>query len=174
MDLELYYTFSVEDLQAEMMAGNFSNIRTFEYGYMSKRFEAPNPQWVVTWDNNMAWQKVSETSHLPLGDVGPAFSHSVWARFYATCMYFGAELVLAKRRLGLDSEVPIGLVQSAVGGTIIEAWMPNASRAACQNISSSGDGSLYHAMVAPFANYSVAGWLWYQVGDEGGSAICPL
>eukprot|EP00041_Stephanoeca_diplocostata_P026687 m.723398 g.723398 ORF g.723398 m.723398 type:complete len:865 (+) comp23021_c0_seq4:58-2652(+) len=163
MALELYYTFSVDELKAEMMAGKYSQIRTFEYGFMNGRIEAPNPQWVTTWDDTQTWNKVSESSHQPSGPEGSCHSHSSWARFSATCMYFGAELINAKEQLGLDADVPIGLMQSAIGGTMIEEWMSNSSLSQCSNLSqSSGNSALYHAMVAPFVNYSVAGWLWYQ------------
>ena len=52
-------------------------------------------------------------------------SHSEWARFSATCMYFGAELIDAKQKLlgQAEADVPIGLIQSAVGGTQIERWV---------------------------------------------------
>jgi hypothetical protein len=184
MALELYFTFSVEELKSQMMGGNYSQIRTFEYGYMSSRYEAPASQWVTTWDGgggatnhgSPTWQKVSESAQLPNGGIGGATAHSPWARFSATCMYFGAELIDAKRRLGVDADVggvdnvPIGLIQSSIGGTMIEEWMPNATRAKCTNISTHTDTSaLYHGMVAPFVNYSVAAWLWYQGENDCGN-----
>ena len=167
MALELYYTFSVDHLKAQMMAGNYSEIRTFQFNYMSQRFEAIAPQWVNTWSNGSSWSKVSESSLLPSGSPGKASQHSPFAKFSATCMYFAVELIDEKRRLGLDLEksVPIGLIQSAVGGTQIEEWMPNATRQKCTNLSTSRGGSaLFNGMAAPFANYSVAGWVWWQAG----------
>ena len=35
-------------------------------------------------------------------------------------MYFGAELIAARRERGVDQDVPIGLIQSAIGGSQIE------------------------------------------------------
>jgi hypothetical protein len=168
MDLELYFTFSVDELKAQMQAGKYSNLRTFEYGYMNGGIQADAPQYVSTWYSN-SWNKVSASSLAPSGPPGGYAAHSEWARFSATCMYFGAELIDAKRKmLGKEeSEVPIGLIQSAVGGTQIESWISNATRAKCSQLDpkggSGGLSGLYHAMVAPFLNYSVAGWLWYQV-----------
>ena len=84
------------------------------------------------------------------------------------CPPQGAELIDAKQKmLGQEeSEVPIGLIQSAVGGTQIESWISNTTRAKCTQLDATGGSGglsgLYHAMVAPFTNYSVAGWLWYQ------------
>jgi hypothetical protein len=82
-------------------------------------------------------------------------------------MYFGAEIINAMAAQGLD-DVPIGLIQSAIGGSQIESWMSNETLLTCKNQSLSGgavpqdQGRLYYGMAAPFANYSVRGWLWYQ------------
>jgi len=168
VDLEIYFTFSVDELKSEMQAGKYNNLRTFEYGYMNGGIQADEPQFVSTWYTNR-WNKVSESSKLPSGPPGPYDAHSEWARFSATCMYFGAELIDAKRRMlgQIESTVPIGLIQSAVGGTQIESWMPSGARAQCSQLDpqggSGGLSGLYNAMVAPFLNYSVSGWLWYQV-----------
>ena len=94
-------------------------------------------------------------------------------------MYFGVELINAREAQGLEP-VPIGLIQSAIGGSQIEAWMDNSTRTLCKNLSLTGgavpqdNGRLYYGMVAPFVNYSLAGWLWYQgenncYGDMGNS-----
>jgi hypothetical protein len=88
MDLELYFTFSVDELKAQMQAGKYSNLRTFEYGYMSGGIQALTPQWVSTWYSQNSWNKVSESSLAPSGPPGPYSAHSEWARFSATCMYF--------------------------------------------------------------------------------------
>ena len=47
----------------------------------------------------------------------------------ATCLEFGRSLL---DQLG-DDAPPIGLIASAVGGTTIERWSPNATTEACQN-----------------------------------------
>jgi hypothetical protein len=47
--------------------------------------------------------------------------------------------------------------------------MDNQTLTRCKNQSLTGgavpqdNGRLYYGMTAPFVNYSVAGWLWYQV-----------
>lgn len=106
--------------------------------------------------------------------------HSPFAQFSATCMYFGVELIAQRTNMGVDADVPIGLIQSAIGGSQIESWMDNETLTLCANESLHGgaipddSGRLYYGMVAPFANYSVAGWVWYQgennvYGDMGNS-----
>eukprot|EP00035_Acanthoeca_spectabilis_P005246 m.111533 g.111533 ORF g.111533 m.111533 type:complete len:302 (+) comp12934_c0_seq2:665-1570(+) len=162
MALELYFTFAIEALQAEIAAGKYRNLRTFQYEYMRGSTEAYAPQWVISWDNDQVWHWVSNTSAVPFGGPGIWSAHSDFAHFSATCMYFGAELIDAREAQGLE-DVPIGLIQSAIGGTMIESWMPNASRAECSDLENTTMlSTLYHGMVAPFANFSVAGWLWYQ------------
>jgi hypothetical protein len=50
----------------------------------------------------------------------------------------------------------------------IESWMDNQTLTECANQSLHGgavpqdSGALYYGMVAPFANYSVAGWVWCE------------
>ena len=88
MDLEIYFTFSVDELKAQMQGGKYANLRTFEYGYMSGGIQAEAPQYVTTWYSQNSWQKVSESSLVPSGPPGGYSAHSPWARFSATCMYF--------------------------------------------------------------------------------------
>jgi hypothetical protein len=49
MALEMYFTFSVDAIKADMAAGKYDGLRTFQFGYMNGRFESPNPQWVTTY-----------------------------------------------------------------------------------------------------------------------------
>jgi len=64
--------------------------------------------------------------------------------------------------------VPIGVIQSAIGGSQIEAWISNVTLQQCSNESLHGgsipdnSGALFYGMVAPFANYSSRGFIWYQ------------
>jgi hypothetical protein len=81
------------------------------------RIYSPAPQWVTTVDSTNVWQPVINSSQLPSGGAGGWSSHSPLTRFSATCMYFGVELVDARAAMGLES-VPIGLIQSAIGGAL--------------------------------------------------------
>lgn len=98
--------------------------------------------------------------------------HSPFAQFAATCMYFGVELINARKAMGMDADVPVGLIQSAIGGSQIESWMDNETLTICKNESLTGgavpedSGRLHYGMVAPFVNYSVVGWVWYQGEDN--------
>ncbi len=68
--------------------------------------------------------------------------------FSATAFYFGRDL---QARLG----IPVGLIQSAVGGTPIEPWTP-------QEKSGNSGGRLYNAMIAPLTPMTIRGAIWYQ------------
>jgi sialate O-acetylesterase len=174
MALETFYTFSADDLKAQIVQqGKYSGLRHFMYGSMGDHFEALGPQWVTSWNSLAAgdeyrWHNATASAALPSADPNEGGRHSAWAQFSATCMYFGAELIDARAAAGVDADVPVGLIQSAIGGSQIESWMANDTRAHCRETSEAGGavpenaGRLYYGMTAPFANYSVAGWLWYQ------------
>lgn len=87
--------------------------------------------------------------------------------FSAAGYYFGAEL-LAK----LD--VPVGLIHSSYGGTMIEAWTPREAfehtpelaplltkpyQAWVKGVQAT---ELFNTMVAPYVPYTLRGFLWYQ------------
>ena len=88
-------------------------------------------------------------------------------RFSAAAYYFGRELTQ-------QLNVPIGLIHSSFGGTMIEAWMPDAAfdhdpqltplrsvhyAAYVKGVQAT---ELYQSMVAPLVPYAVRGFLWYQ------------
>jgi hypothetical protein len=180
MALETYYTYSVDTLKAEIAAGKYSGLRHYMFGSMSNHFLSLSPQWVTSWNSLSAgpqytWHNVTASaalpSRIPSQSHASHVSHSAFTQFSATCMYFGVELIDAREAAGLEA-VPIGLIQSAIGGSQIEAWMSNETLHECTDQSLSGgaaslpdgsdSGQLYYGMTAPFANFSVAGWLWYQ------------
>ncbi|MFT3870732.1 MAG: sialate O-acetylesterase [Nibricoccus sp.] len=89
------------------------------------------------------------------------------AEFSAAGYYFGAELL---RKL----DVPVGLIHSSYGGTMIEAWTPREAfertpelapllakpyQAWVKGVQAT---ELFNSMVAPYVPYTLRGFLWYQ------------
>jgi len=80
--------------------------------------------------------------------------------FSATLFLFGREL---HKALGL----PLGLINSSVGATPIEAWTsPEAQRSAIELqphvASMSGIGELFYGKIAPLTPFAIRGAIWYQ------------
>jgi hypothetical protein len=108
------------------------------------------------------------------------------------CWYFGKSLADQMNESAADgaAPVPLGLIHSSIGGTTIQQWMPpatttnatcadnncgysvakNTSAPSCTNASlstvwscpSNHCSQLYHGMIAPFVNMTIAGAIWYQ------------
>ena len=118
------------------------------------------------------------TSEAPLATIGDGWMEcnpENMAEFSAVAYYYA-------RTIRESVDVPIGLIQTAWGGTPVESWM---SRPAIRRIPLAAatldthlekertpgaektragwaPGGLYNAMIAPFTNYAIAGAIWYQ------------
>ena len=137
MALETYYTFSADTLKAEIAAGKYKNLRHFMFGGMGLHYEGTTPQYVTSqgsaaasppnaehprqYHHPFVWHNVTTSAALPSMDNATK-RHSPWAQFAATCMYFGAELIATREALGVDADVPVGLIQSAIGGTTFQQF----------------------------------------------------
>jgi sialate O-acetylesterase len=66
---------------------------------------------------------------------------------------FSAVLFYMGNRLHKELEVPIGLIHSSWGGSLIEPWMP---------VAKGGTAGMYNAMIAPIHPFSLRGIIWYQ------------
>ena len=191
MALPQEHSYSAKLLQTQMRGGMFSKLRWFQYQGMkgAKPHQEDNgqpggfsPMWTrqtgaksyVAPGNGIegrTWFNASYGAAWPVTkkDGDPFFT------FSATCIEFGRNLL---EMLGDDAPPigVIGLIQSAIGGTQIEAWTPNATTARCRNTTAPpAGGALYYGMVCPFVNMTIAGWVWYQgennVGGSPGSSL---
>ena len=120
----------------------------------------------------------------PVGDP-PQPIPNLLNTFSATCLYFATSLrdqLAEESTSGADehnnvSPAPIGLIQSAIGGSKIEAWMSNETLSTCRNESMVVDGvisppsRLYYGMITPFVNMTVTGFLWYQGENNCGNVM---
>jgi sialate O-acetylesterase len=78
--------------------------------------------------------------------------------FSAVAYYFG-------RQLHDELEVPIGLIDTSVGGTPAEFWTSRKTLEAIPALKplAQGDSScLYNGMIAPLIPYAIRGAIWYQ------------
>ena len=81
--------------------------------------------------------------------------------FSAACWYFGEALTLNMMRM--KEVVPLGLISTAIGGSMIEEWVPNSTTAGCKNVSiASHNELLYDSKVVPYLEMTMKGFLWYQ------------
>ena len=202
MALTIEHTFSANYIRnAVQKERKYSNVRFFQYGGMqanasllgfANRFVTALGS--ITEDPvNMRWFNLSQSMQNQTAgnenDVSPKPLSPPFDSFSATCMYFGTELADARAAIdGADATpIPIGLIQSAVGGSIIEAWVANATLdAACVDqfpLPAPGKsialqhipGALYYGMITPFVNTTVAGFTWYQGENNcGGTMGSPL
>ncbi len=88
-------------------------------------------------------------------------------KFSAACFYFGKELA---SRL----KVPVGLIHSSFGGTMIETWLPEEAfqksptlqklrhREYFAWVEGVQATELYESMISPLIPFALAGVIWYQ------------
>jgi hypothetical protein len=140
--------FTVEGMlnaTAEIAAANHPNIRLFKVALAN----SSTPMW----DVNGTWEICSP-------QTVPSFS--------AVC-YMTARFTMDMHWKNL----PIGLIQSAWGGTPIQAWMSPEALKPCPNslepLSNFDDVTgpaepsvLWNAMINPLVGYSIRAALWYQ------------
>jgi hypothetical protein len=185
MALATHYSFSRPVLEAAVRAGKYTNIRTFLYGGMSvdaATFHADAPKYATT-DGAVPWNNMSYGVAAPSPpSKGGHAQLRPFEAFSATCTYFGVGLV------DLGVETPIGLIQSAVGGMQIEAYLDNETLKTCanesgyawnasnpsQNIGYALTSKLFYGMITPFVNMSVEGWAWYQGENNCHGEARPL
>lgn len=83
------------------------------------------------------------------------------------------------RMLQKQLHVPIGIVESAFGGTPIEAWMKSSSLAGFTDYpvktdtttTTRNDASmLFNAMINPIVGFNIKGLIWYQGESNRGTA----
>lgn len=150
---------------AEIAAASlFPWVRVFAVGTASHGADAPLPQ-------------LGYAPYIPWSVAAP----SSVAPFSATCWFAGKYTAEA-----LGPAVPIGLVESAWGGTSIQVWAPPGVVDACGNASSYPGGwptavaSLWNAMTTPFAGMRVSQIVWYQgesnglTAEQDGYYLCAL
>lgn len=89
----------------------------------------------------------------------------------ASASGFSAVCYLTGRMLATHAKDVVGLVDTSVGATGIEAWVPDTGKAIISaegqsrqsnSHSMAGGGDAFEAVVKPIAPFNVKGMLWYQ------------
>jgi sialate O-acetylesterase len=78
--------------------------------------------------------------------------------FTAVGYYFG-------RQLQKELDVPIGLIESCLGGTSAERWTSRESMESNAELRDATEGQkydLYNGMIAPLTQFPIRGVIWYQ------------
>jgi sialate O-acetylesterase len=83
--------------------------------------------------------------------------------FTAVGYFFGRDLQKARN-------VPVGLIQSAWGGTPAEAWTSKAVLESNPALKGMSGSNLYNGMIRPLIPYAVKGVIWYQGESNAGQA----
>jgi hypothetical protein len=74
-----------------------------------------------------------------------------------------AEELTKKMVTAGETPPTIGLISTAIGGSMIEEWLPNVTSAQCTGSSvAAHDETLWTQNVIPFLPMTLKGWLWYQ------------
>eukprot|EP01060_Flectonema_neradi_P012632 TRINITY_DN19403_c0_g1_i1.p1 TRINITY_DN19403_c0_g1~~TRINITY_DN19403_c0_g1_i1.p1 ORF type:complete len:541 (+),score=104.64 TRINITY_DN19403_c0_g1_i1:47-1624(+) len=94
-------------------------------------------------------------------------------QFSAICYMTAREI--SRLRTGTR---PVGLVESAVGATRVESWMPESAFSLCPKFpppvhnGTNAASALYNGMVHPFNYMAVRGAFWYQ-GERNAKEVLP-
>ena len=171
--LPLHHTFGLNDTLRNIRAGDLNGphgprIRMFTMPQQSP----PDPVYVVapSHTGGKGMSGALNVWNAPSDAQPPTFLYgncdvNVYAPycFSAMCWNFGVGLLNKT-----DPDVPLGLLSSNVGGTVIQSWSERTQLLrTCGNVSAPGQntsffGGLYNGMIAPLVNMSVKGFVWYQ------------
>jgi sialate O-acetylesterase len=137
------------DAKTEIAAANFPNIRINKTGFSKE---------IIPVEYNK-------------GDWSECSAASV-SKFSAVAYYFAREL-----HSNANINIPIGLIESAVGGSSVQSWIRREALDANPELKSkvldaydqhptmafkTASTILYNAMIAPITPFSLKGFLWYQ------------
>ena len=155
MQITLNYSFGGPE--AMLDSSQYSNIRLFGY-YQTNNSVALDEQPNV-WYGPYTWVLPSRRTLQLLSQPD-----NPWAYFPGTCYWAGKYISDS-----LNNSMPIGLVGSSYGGTIVEAWTSPDTNTKCGPITSpapngfpNDPSSVYNAMIHPLLPARFAAVLWYQ------------
>jgi sialate O-acetylesterase len=157
----------------EIKNANYPNIRLF--GVPKVIRNQPQPLFGPMENGQPAWPK-GRVQWMPC--TPESIQIGDWAGFTAVGYFFG-------RQLATDLKAPIGLIQSAWGGTVCEAWVGSDfleqmsdfkdAIAQVKSTDTAEKGKnpniptvLYNGMIAPLTPMALKGAIWYQGESNAG------
>lgn len=130
------YRFPVKNHEREIAEATYSNIRLLQ---LETRPEAQQVHDIKVLGGG--WRQCAPET----------------IRTFSSTAYFFAREVYKK------TGIPIGLIESAVGGSVIESWSDFGNKR-------EQTGSFYNGMIAPLIPFGIRGVLWYQGEFNAGNA----
>ncbi|UMB52603.1 sialate O-acetylesterase [Lutibacter sp. A64] len=81
-----------------------------------------------------------------------------------TVLNFSAVGYFYGKQLSDKLKTPVGLIQSAWGGTRVEPWTPKegVEKTTLEKAAQNKFSNLYNGMISPLINYRIKGAIWYQ------------
>ena len=146
MALPLVHTLTRNTSRDAILAGKYGNLRIHGIsGNMN-----PTQPWTTLRDA------------LATDAADP--DNSMMMQFSSTCYYFGESLSDELAKSSADGAAPpIGLINTAFGGSTIEQWLDASTMATCANASADpSDGEWHVQRVLPYVHTTLKGWVWYQ------------
>eukprot|EP01084_Bolivina_argentea_P275324 469527_1 len=152
MQLDMHHTFNRNITYNAINNGKYTNIRY----HTQQEVLTSNITYILPPQNNpqYQWQQIRPE----ITDISLSYSLD---KFSAPCWYF-AETLDDTYNL---TEITIGLIDVAVGGSMIEAWIQNETvqlfckDSVCPDVKC---GGLYNGLVASYLNMTLKAYLWYQ------------
>lgn len=191
MQLSVYHTFGRNWTKARVMLGDYDNIRlmltpTIMMADADARNTSNPARYILPAFKSAAGGNYGGYgphtwlhANVQLPDTDRVLQwEDVVDQFSATCWYTASRITdrlqhLKQKVNDTSAPVPLGLIESAVGGTTIQSWVVNGTlEKECTRNGTAppgkghtkpGDGSLWNGMVLPFLNMTIKGVLWYQV-----------
>jgi hypothetical protein len=142
--------------------------------------------WITVGDAAMAATAPGSGSGSSSDDL-PGYGAIPLDHFSSTCLYFGTSLYqglqkqqqqqqqqqqqggtagAAPAAAAAAAAVPIGLVHTAWGGSMIEEWLTNDAVAACAGADIADHNALlFDTNVKPYLGMSLKGWVWCECAN---------
>ena len=165
MWLPVGYTMHRNKSLADIIAGKYDQLRIYTADSGNADFISQAPR-----GNGIGWQTAKGTTTLqplPKGynaSAPNAKPQEPWLFVVSAACYYFAESLIDLQRAEGRKVAPIGIVNTAIGGTMICDWTDNVTTATCTDPSiGEHPQGLWDTKVMPFVDLSVKGFLWYQV-----------